>query len=1632
MHKSCSHASHRAHEQRGERRREKLRTKATGKTHLRGDKSGGHSGGRLEDDEGCVTRSVRYVCGGVVKQVELKIAVLRIRRLEGILKGKLEKGMPVYERLVDVAGAKPPGSKAAVPKDSKPGAPADARPIPVRVSLKRPNPPVPCKAGSACKRLLRKNAERDRLQAERISAKEENYEDVSDVPLEEYCDDSSDSERSKPNSGASGPRLPPPHKRRRAMWLEDLDDVSDTPLEQYDDDVPETDACHSPSLSKVKHEKATVEAPRQIDELKVKGSTRQGEQLNKEQQRSSNKDEKKMFLEPSMSVQPEAANIELAKRTCNATVEPQSNGTKVCAVTTVKLHNKSSLALATGKDVIEKKALKRLGTPCKNENVKKVKSDSGTVKSTTESCVGAGKKSSSQSPAVKVSQNQLVKSLVSHAKHRPKTHTATSDNRCATQETPGLKSEAGTIAARVGSADDSNLSVAKKARPDKLAKKPESSARGSSDMPTSNLSISAKCLPTTTQMTTNDRPETKKAASVTGHHSTAGSSAAENILPDRLAQKPGSCTKSTSASNQSNSTQAVPSSTVKTAKDAAQAKAGCIPDTTLQNINSSVTKKVLPKIPKKSMSSKMSTKSDASTLKKEAFAKAPTSTSKFVKNAAETKVGRSSGTDLQTTAPPVSKQAPSLNKMVNRQVSCAKSSEVSASKPPSPVSIPKKLLTFASKTDRGALPSIPAKKSAPCVNSNASEQFEPEKMAKMDKTIQSDLKTEHKKCSDGHSGTLGKEQVTDNAANHGSKTTDSSKLCEMTTGKHLKNAALGACVTTVQVKISRSKLTGCPDISTPPSELATSAESLLLEQSKQQLSKLPERTPLLEQTDCPVRSFPELGTSLPKACDMNLPQGGYQASIVPETTIQAEAAITATSGGPHGTTEMPTDAKACLGRKAQTSEQPAKNVADSVSETVFGSNGLHTHEKTGTSQNICISKLQEPMTEVRELVADVIVQVVSNLGDLADIGAEVECGDDCVHENSVTIHRGDQGGLPQDSCSVTDGLATSAESNAVGTSGPKLLTDATENAPLEQKVENASEVVDKDAMTLPCKLDNMEGVGTVALSPEQVNGPSIEEEECSVLLANCLASEMPPTTGDCDGASNVLPKSRCLQDSAGKEDPGAPHNDSRTPTHIEHSLQEPRILLSQRPGSEATTVAKEIRESESLAVREGIREEKTAVSQELVASKVAVEAMRSSHASMCATNDERSCQQQPENANRTLQEVHTDNTALSTTQKSVGGEVPDEKKDDGTNACAAHESSEQQAEVLSADVPQDKEGTDTVEAMDVDNCMHNENSSSHSQVDEPISRPKELQESSGSVTMPGSSNGICDEGSSTETSDTLLLLSEGSVEDASQPAIAVAGAPKPSSHSKKKRNRSAGTNTSLCSAWVFSRNRRGKQKHSDRQYSSSGGRNSSSTSTLASALTEAAAGNTGKVADVPARDIRKTEAAPQIKKEPAEVNACGNMPVSSDARKPPCASAVRMERATKDPKTASYKQAQAPFHAAPHAKVSSFVHGALLDLDMFTGLSILDICGSGSTTDLKDLKARIMNHTITKNNAVAEIARSVRTAVVDEYFKGERAVRTLQLLSKIPFSLEPTKVHKIRELTQAVVGKSESFTKLQL
>ncbi|CAN7997332.1 unnamed protein product [Ixodes hexagonus] len=110
------------------------------------------------------------------------------------------------------------------------------------------------------------------------------------------------------------------------------------------------------------------------------------------------------------------------------------------------------------------------------------------------------------------------------------------------------------------------------------------------------------------------------------------------------------------------------------------------------------------------------------------------------------------------------------------------------------------------------------------------------------------------------------------------------------------------------------------------------------------------------------------------------------------------------------------------------------------------------------------------------------------------------------------------------------------------------------------------------------------------------------------------------------------------------------------------------------------------------------------------------------------------------------------------------------------------------------------------------------------------------------------------------------------------------------------------------------------------------------------------------------------------------------------------------------------------------ATSTSLLRSSLLDLDLATGLSILDVCQTDSSKQ-KEFQERAMGDKLSKQGAMHDIAKAVHDAIVEEYFKRERAVRALKLLAKIPFSKEHDAVVRTRQLIHAVVTNAADNSK---
>lgn len=317
---------------------------------------------------------------------------------------------------------------------------------------------------------------------------------------------------------------------------------------------------------------------------------------------------------------------------------------------------------------------------------------------------------------------------------------------------------------------------------------------------------------------------------------------------------------------------------------------------------------------------------------------------------------------------------------------------------------------------------------------------------------------------------------------------------------------------------------------------------------------------------------------------------------------------------------------------------------------------------------------------------------------------------------------------------------------------------------------------------------------------------------------------------------------------------------------------------------------------------------------------------------------------------------------------------------------------------------------------------------------------------------------------------------------------------KPSPLKKKNKNKGPGTNTSLRSSWLFSRKKRGKRQRrstetpsgsspkKSKAADSSQGSSSSEFSVSPTAIkkepvsdveTEAtlpsaappgqahrsrdpkSAGNSAKkfkaaapledidlVAQGSSREFTGEPSTSLVKKEPGgdaatDAEKLFNAPVATrilrrlaspgvqaSDRSPKRARSARSPVAGSEPLDPSFS-ANTGSAAVPRTPLEM----AQMDLDMFTGLSILDVCGSGAEK-LAELKEQLHVHSISKEEALDVVQKSVHKAVLDEYFKREHAVRTLNLLAKIPFSLDHAKVAKIQQLTRAIVATSEAGSKL--
>lgn len=532
MPKSSSDASHKERKKLGESSREKKAVphhhkKESGNvkgnheaavqsktsSHGKSDPGGARRSERVRYD----TEKVRYVSGGVLKQVLLKVPVLQLYRLDifateirAMARSQLRRNSDSKEKGRNVT---PAGTKPTV------SAVSGTKPIPVRVT--RNNSPPQLKAGLASNKPDKINASKQKSKLQSLK-KVEIYDDVSDVPLEEYCDAESSAEcvqaetemgatknklcesqhKKRKGTGesklaqaphkkhkgepletgtAEGNRSQPPHKKLKSETPEDYEDISDTPLDEYG--PPEKPSQSATVMNNT--EPKVAKARDKTIGSKLGDSASKGGASNSKV--SMNKAEKKGPQETRSSVRTSATDVQPSQAKSN--------------LASTKPINKPSPASASAKDVVEKRAVKRPGTPCKDQGAKKLRSDADVAKDKVESQASVSRQSNSSPSLTKKSPPTKPTSKSSPPARNA---AATSDLK----ESPATKLKAGATETKekaktvASSVQQKTCSKAMgKAEQDKPGKKPVPCGKSISDKPTSSLGTSGN-IPASSSMKT--------------------------------------------------------------------------------------------------------------------------------------------------------------------------------------------------------------------------------------------------------------------------------------------------------------------------------------------------------------------------------------------------------------------------------------------------------------------------------------------------------------------------------------------------------------------------------------------------------------------------------------------------------------------------------------------------------------------------------------------------------------------------------------------------------------------------------------------------------------------------------------------------------------------------------------------------------------------------------------------------------------------------------------------------------------------------------------------------------------------------------------------------------------------------
>lgn len=139
-------------------------------------------------------------------------------------------------------------------------------------------------------------------------------------------------------------------------------------------------------------------------------------------------------------------------------------------------------------------------------------------------------------------------------------------------------------------------------------------------------------------------------------------------------------------------------------------------------------------------------------------------------------------------------------------------------------------------------------------------------------------------------------------------------------------------------------------------------------------------------------------------------------------------------------------------------------------------------------------------------------------------------------------------------------------------------------------------------------------------------------------------------------------------------------------------------------------------------------------------------------------------------------------------------------------------------------------------------------------------------------------------------------------------------------------------------------------------------------------------------------------------------------------RQVPKSTAMEEPKALKQVNMEKMKSSEVPTKELQSPSAATY-HYHLLDLDLTAGISILDIFQE-DPEELKRLTWKARGDASSKEAAALEVGEAVQRAMSAAKLKYNQAVRTLKLLSRVPFSVEPRNVIKIRKILHALVNSS--------